>query len=142
MRRYIPCWETIGIRKDRYLELLHYCRQYPEWRSEAASLIGGHGQKLDAMPHGSGVGDPVASSAERRAGLLEKIALVERCARSVQDGAWYSALIQNVCMARPYSVIDPTLFPTSTRSAFFRARREFFLALHTEKNLAELDQGD
>ena len=134
MRRYIPSWEAIGIKKDRYLELLHFARQYPEWRTEAASLIGTHGVKLDGMPHGSGVVDPVASVAERRAGLLEKIDTVERCARRVKGGEWYAALIQNVCMGRPFEAIDQTIIPTASRNAFFKARKEFFLALHEERD--------
>lgn len=137
MRRYIPTWDVIGIKKDRYLELLHFARQYPEWRTEAASLIGTHGVKLDGMPHGTGVGDPVASVAERRAGLLEKIGIVDRCARSVKDGEWYAALIQNVCMGKPFSAIDQTIIPTANRTAFFKARKEFFLALHLEKDKIE-----
>lgn len=138
MRRYIPCWDSIGIKKDRYLELLHFCRQYPEWKTEAASLVGTHGQKFDAMPHGSSVGDPVASAAERRAGLLAKAELVERCARAVQDGAWFAALIQNVCMGRSYATIDPILFPTSHRNDFYRARKQFFLVLDSTKGRDEI----
>lgn len=137
MRHYIPCWETIGIKKDRYLELLHFCRQYPEWKAEASSLVGTHGLKMDGMPHGSTVGDPVANSAERRAGLLSKIDTVDRCARGVGGGEWYTALIQNVCMGRSYSRIDATLFPTSKRQAFFRARKDFFSMLNLEKDKDE-----
>lgn len=138
MRHYVPCWESIGIKKNRYLELLHFCRQYPEWKTEAASLVGTHGLKMDGMPHGSSVGDPVASAAERRAGLLSKIETVDRCARAVQGGIWYAALIQNVCMGRAYSRIDPTLFPTSMRSHFFRARKEFFIGLNAERDREEV----
>ena len=64
--RYIPCWKQIGIAKDRYLELLHFCRQYPEWQMEAASLIGIQGMKMDGQPRGTKKHDPVAAAAERR----------------------------------------------------------------------------
>ena len=139
--RYTPCWKQIGISQDRYTELLHFCRQYPEWKTEAASLVGTHGLKLDGMPHGSSVGDPVANAAERRAGLLTKISIVDRCARTVGSGEWYAALIQNVCMGRSYSRIDATLFPTSKRQAFFLARKEFFLMLNLEKDKEETFEG-
>lgn len=137
MRRYIPCWESIGIKKDRYLELLHFCRQYPEWKSEAASLIGIRGKALDGMPHGAGVGDPVASAAERREKLMKKVDMVELCAMQVEEGAWFAALIQNVCMGRGYDVLDPTLMPTSKRQAFFHARKEFFSLLDVMKQKSE-----
>lgn len=133
MRRYIPCWDSIGIKKDRYLELLYFCRQYTEWKTEAGSLIGTHGMKLDGMPHGSGVSDPVVISAERRAVLLEKIDMVNRCAAAVDEGKWFTALIQNVCNGTAYSRIDPAYFPTSKRQAFFQARALFFSMLDKEK---------
>ncbi len=31
--RYTPCWKQIGISQERYLELVYFCRQYPEWLS-------------------------------------------------------------------------------------------------------------
>jgi len=140
MRAY-PCWEKIGITRNRYFELLHFCRQYPEWRTEASSLIGTHGQQMDGMPHGTSVGNPVASAAERRAGLLAKIELIESCAKDVQNGEWYTALIQNACMARSYTMIDPTLLPTSNRQAFYKARQMFFGLLDARKTRNE-DFGD
>ena len=84
--RYLPCWQQIGISKDRYQELLHYCRQYPEWKTEANSLLGIRAVKMDGQPHGSGKSDPVAMAAERRDRLLSKIKLVDDCAREIADG--------------------------------------------------------
>ena len=133
MRHYIPHWETIGIKKERYLELLHYCRQYPDWKTEAASLIGPKGVNMDGMPHGSGSGNPTASAAERRAGLLAKIQLVDDCAAEVGGGRWYTALIQNVCMGRAYAALDTAILPTSDRNAFFKARKLFFIRLDAAK---------
>lgn len=133
MRHYIPHWETIGIKKERYLELLHFCRQYPDWKTEAASLVGPRGVNLDGMPHGSGAGNPTASAAERRAGLLAKIQLVDDCAASVGNGRWYAAIIQNVCLNRPYSMLSITVLPNSNRNAFFAARKAFFAELDKRK---------
>ena len=133
MRNYRPKWDAIGIKKERYLELLYFCRQYPDWRTEAASLLGIHGQAMDGMPHGSAVGNPVPAAAAKRAGLLRRIQIVEDCAAGVADGKWYSALIQNVCMARPYAVLDRTILPTSDRNSFFKARKEFFIRLNAIK---------
>lgn len=128
MRNYIPCWDKIGISKDRYLELLYFCRQYPQWIHQASSMLGIRGKALDGMPHGVGVGDPVALAAERRERLMSKVAVVDRAA-DVLGGGWHAALILNVCYAVPYSKIQRDIMPTSHRAAFFRARKEFFLAL-------------
>lgn len=133
MRHYIPSWDSIGIKKERYLELLHFCRQYPDWKTEAASLLGVHGQKLTGMPHGSGVGDPVAAMAARREDLLRRIQIVDDCAAAVEGGRWYAALIQNVCLNRPYSTLSITVLPNSNRNSFFSARKAFFVALDARK---------
>ena len=140
MKNYIPAWDAIGIKKERYLELLHFCRQYPDWKTEAASLLGVHGQALNGMPPGSGVGDPVAAAAARRAGLLRKIQLVDDCASAVERGRWYTALIQNVCMSRPYRDLDPIILPTTFRNSFFKARRAFFIALDAAKDSQKNDE--
>jgi hypothetical protein len=124
--RYLPCWQQIGISKDRYKELLHYCRQYPEWKAEANSLLGIKAVKMDGQPHGSGKSDPVAMAAERRDRLLNKIQLVDDCAREIGGGEWYAAIIQNVCIGRPYEQMDRALMPTSEKNAFFKIRRMFF----------------
>lgn len=135
MRHYIPHWESIGIKKERYLELLHFCRQYPDWCTEVGSLVGPSGVRLDGMPHGSSVGDPVAAAADRRAGLLAKIQIVDDCAAAVDGGRWYAALIQNVCLARPYSMLDINVLPTSDRNTFFKARKLFFVLLNERKGI-------
>ena len=133
--RYTPCWKQIGIAKDRYLELLHFCRQYPEWKMEASKMLGIQGMKADGMPRGNRKRDPVAAAAERRDRLIKKIDIVDECARAIDGGIWYAAIIQNVCMGKPYTVLDRALMPTSDKNAYFRKRREFFEILDkkTEK---------
>jgi hypothetical protein len=124
--RYLPCWKQIGISQDRYRELLHFCRQYPEWKAEANSLLGIRAVKADGQPHGKGKSDPVALAAERRDRLLMKIGIVDECARAIAGGEWYASLIQNVCIGRSYTQMDRALMPTSDKNTFFRRRREFF----------------
>lgn len=131
--RYLPCWKQIGISQDRYRELLHFCRQYPEWKTEANSLLGIRAIKMDGQPHGSGKSDPVAMAAEKRERLIEKIGIVDTCARAVDDGAWYASIIQNVCIGRSYEQMDRALMPTSDRNAYFKKRREFFEILNKAK---------
>ena len=131
--RYLPCWKQIGISASRYSELLHYCRQYPEWKTEANSLLGIRAIKMDGQPHGNGKSDPVSMAAERREKLIEKITIVDDCAREIDGGVWYSSIIQNVCMGRSYTQLDRALMPTSDANAFFRRRREFFDILNKRK---------
>ena len=131
--RYLPCWEKIGITPSRYRELLHFCRQYPEWKTEAASLIGIRAIKMDGMPHGTGRSDPVAIAAEKREKLMEKIAMVDECAKAIDNGDWYASIIQNVCIGRSYEQMDRALMPTSNKNAYFKKRTEFFELLNKKK---------
>lgn len=130
MRNYIPAWEKIGISKERYLELLHFCRQYDQWKHDAASLLGIRGVAMDGLPHGSGVGDPVYAAAEKRNVIINRIDIVERCALGVDGGIWFNALIENVCRAKPHAVIDQAIMPTANRASFFQARKKFFILLN------------
>lgn len=132
MSRYVPCWQQIGISKDRYIELLHFCRQYPQWKHEAGSLLGIRAVKADGLPRGSGKSDPTAQAVEKREKLMAKIAVVDKCAMAVGHGEWYAAIIQNVCIGKSYTYMDRALMPTSERNAFFRRRREFFDLLDKE----------
>lgn len=132
--RYAPCWKQIGISRDRYFELLHFCRQYPEWKREANSMLGVRAVRVDGMPHGNGKRDPVAMAAEKRDWLLEKIRIIDDCARSIGGGEWYAAILQNVCIGKPYTQMDRALMPTSDKNAFFKYRREFFEVLDRKKD--------
>ena len=131
--RYLPCWKQIGISQDRYRELLHFCRQYPEWKVEANSLLGIRAVRMDGQPHGTGKSDPVGAAAEKREKLIEKITIVDECARAVDGGAWYASIIQNVCIGKPYEQMDRALMPTSDKNAYFKKRREFFELLDKRK---------
>ena len=131
--RYLPCWKNIGISASRYRELLHFCRQYPEWKTEANSLLGIRAIKADGLPHGSGTSDPVAVAAEKREKLIEKIAMVDECAKAIDNGDWYASIIQNVCIGRSYEQMYRALMPTSNKNAYFKKRAEFFSLLDKRK---------
>ena len=131
--RYLPCWKQIGISPSRYSELLHFCRQYPEWKKEANSMLGVRAIKADGMPHGNGKSDPVAAAAEKREKLIEKIGIVDECAKAIDNGDWYASLIQNICIGRSYEQMDRALMPTSNKNAYFKKRAEFFKLLDEKK---------
>ena len=82
-----------------YKEYVAYCRQYDEKRLSTYDT-----DKNDARMIELAVGIP-------------------------DDGAWYDAIISNVCRAVPYEHIPAWRMPSSMRAEFFRARRLFFEAL-------------
>lgn len=134
MRAYIP--GTWKINKDRYTELKAFCRQYPQWKVEAAGMLGVRGAGFDDMPHGQDPGDPTARAVERRETLMQKITLVESCAASVDGGRWFRAIILNVCNGMAWEIIrdlHPEAMRNSDRNQFFKARGVFFRLLDQRK---------
>lgn len=132
--RYDPCWKQIGITQARYMELLNFCRQYPDWKSEANSLLGVRAIINDGMPHGNKKRDPVAAAAEKREKLLAKMAIVDECAKTIGNGEWYAAMMQHVCYGKTCEKIDAALLPTSDRNTFYKQRRLFFELLDQKKD--------
>lgn len=123
-----------AISRYAYAELRAFCRQYGEKKSRAAALAGVSSPILTGMPHGSDISDPVTRAAERRERLLADCAMIERAASVPSGGAYYHALILNCCHGVGYVYLDPSILPSSKRSAFFMARREFFWTLWNIKN--------
>ena len=127
--KYTPVAEQIGISKARYNELRNFCKQYDDWKREAITLLGIRAIKMDGLPHGSGISDPVARAAERRERLLAKMSIIEGCARACDNGAWEEAMINHVCRDMTWKEIkerNPELLPSSDANTFYRHRREFF----------------
>lgn len=132
-RTYRPDWTEYGISKQRYNELRAYCLQYPEWKSEAASLATIGAQDYQQHARGSMPSDPILAAVERREQLMANVFFLEAVARSIDQGEWFTAIIQNCCMGKPLSCIDPVLMPTANRNAYYNARRRFYIALHLAK---------
>ena len=134
MRRYLPKYEDIGISRERYIELLHFCRQYPEWIRDATNQIGCSGHGNGQVTHGSGsVSDPVFAAVQRREKYLDKIQMVSTSALEAGGDAWYGVLISNVCYGIPLANLDPTDAPTSNLHAYFAVKKRFFGILNAKK---------
>lgn len=132
MRQYTPDYSDIGISPNRYREIWYFLRQYPEWRTEADSLIRFGGGEMDGMPHATDTGDPVFRIAVKREKLLQKIQLVDRCAAEVEGGRWYIVLIQNCCMGKPIRYMPVEYLPTSKRVRYSMAKKEFYRLINEE----------
>lgn len=137
MREYRLNMSNWGIDRDRYVELKARCRQYPTKKMQAQTLLGVGSPSLSGMPHGSGTSNPVARAAEKRDRLLRWCEPIEYAASRAAGGRYYQGLIQSCCEGVAFVDIDPTILPTSDRTKFFQARREFFWLL--DKRLEELE---
>ena len=131
MRTYRPDYVLCGISKYRYDELKAFCRQYGDKKTEAEALLSIGSPKLSGMPHASGVGDPVSRAVKRRERLLSDCEIIEHCAKGVDNGRFYTAIIRNACLGTAYKFLFDVL-PTNNRSAFYDARRAFYIRLNDE----------
>ena len=119
--------------KYRYAELRSFCRQYADKKAEAELLLSIKAQVLTGMPSAHNGSDSTYSAVERREHLLSDCEMIEECAKAVQNGLFYHAIMTNVCMGKAYDYIPQEMLPTSKRNAFFAARREFFRLLDKVK---------
>lgn len=123
-RYYIP--------KHRYYELLHFCRQYPEWQSEAQTL------EETLYPKQVYYSVETASkntsysitedSAMRLNALHKKIELVESTAIAV-DAALSPYILQGVTVGTSYAKLSlaKDSIPCSKGTYYDRYRRFFWL---------------
>lgn len=69
------------ITKHRYLELKHFCLQYPEWKEEYGRLqIRLTSRQLELKAENRQFADPVAEMAIRRSKLLNQMKMIEQAA--------------------------------------------------------------
>lgn len=112
----VSALDEMNLDKERYLELQHYCLQFPEW--------------IKAMNELDRAG--IQESAQRRI-ISRNLATVGRCAADAGPG-WADALIANICYGVPLAQLEPAQLPTMNRAAYFRVRREFFRLLDLRRN--------
>ena len=131
MRRYVPKG-SYGISKHRYLELLNYCKQYPEWKRALAACY----DILPATPKGgrsAGVSDPTERAVERAERIRKKMELVEQAAIEA-DSALYRFIILNVTEGVSYEYLSIRgASPCCGRRQFYEKRRQFFWILSENK---------
>lgn len=120
------------ISKHRYYELMHFCRQYPDWKEQISQIDG-----LPSSPAGqeriqSGqTADPTAVYGEARAWLSRRIELVDKAAYEACDHQfWYTILVEGVTENVSYDVLEARkgIMPVS-RDKWYDIYRRFFWTL-------------
>lgn len=128
-REYRINMAAYGIDRWRYEELKARCKQYPDKRLEADSLLCVSSPAMTGMPHGGTISDPTSRAAERRDRLLAFCEPIEYAASRAAGGEYREALILNCCQGVGYELLPPEALKNGNRNSFFRARREFFWLL-------------
>lgn len=121
-----------SIKKARYMELLYFCQQYPDWEDEYAELHGISAHRIAQSIQSKGVSDPTGRCAERALTPLGKMQLIEQAAIKAGAGL-YRYIIKNVCYQIPYE----TLNVPCGRRQFYSLRRKFFYILDEKKEVYE-----
>lgn len=113
------------ISKHRYLELKHFCLQYPEWVEELKGLDGlvekGDGE-IQGDPQSS---DPTANTAIRRLELQKNIELIKRAVQETDSSLFYWIFLA-VTEERSYTYLKEMKNIPCSRDTFYRRYREFF----------------
>lgn len=127
IRSSISSSNPYHISKHRFLELKHFCLQYPEWKLKAYSQIRTPGVPYNAAKR-SGVSDPVAEAAARRETYLKRMQLVEQAAVGT-DPDIYEYLIKSVTLGYSYTYLKTYLDLPCGRDYFYERYRKFYYLL-------------
>lgn len=117
------------ISKNRYRELLYFCRQYREKKIKLASSYTVGRCNLTGMPGGGALNDSTQAMALNNIQLEKDIKLIEETAVEVA-GTLADYIISNVCDDVPYRYIGA---PCGINQ-FYNIRRKFFWLLAKKKN--------
>jgi len=142
VRDYTPVMDQYRIPREAVRELIHFCRQYDWKKREAKYLLTISSPDMSGMPKGNSVGRPVESTVLKRQRFLDDVDLIDKAATETDSGKWTAVLIESCCRQVPWHQLDQTQLPSSNRSDFFKARREFFWRLYEMKigTLGAMDQ--
>ncbi len=116
------------ISKHRYLELKHFCLQYPEWKEGLRDLDGMVGRGDAAIQGDPQQSDPTANLAIRRTQLQKNIDLVERVIQETDSSLFYWIFLA-VTEERSYTYLREIKGIPCCREVFYKKYREFFYRL-------------
>ena len=118
------------IERHRYYELKHFCLQYPGWTRSLASI-----EETIAAPaeliricNTNNIADPVSKCVEARMFYLDRIAMVEKAAKSA-DPDLASYILKGVTQGLSYDVMAARYQIPCSKDVYYDLYREFFLLL-------------
>lgn len=119
------------ISHERTMELVHFCRQYPEWSREYRDICNDHATRdtlIMAYRDKSRQNRPVEDIIMRGLKLLEKMDLVDHTAfeTSREISKWLRKGVIEGLSYDAMNALDP--LPVS-RDVYYDIRREFFYRL-------------
>ncbi len=122
------------ISKHRFLELYHFCLQYPEWKKELTFLTDtvkaiGYSEEIK----GTGTGSPTERLAIKRAELEEKCKMIEQAAIEA-DAEIYPYILKGVTEEyTSFRYLKQTMGIPCGKNMYYDRRRRFFWILSRKK---------
>jgi len=112
------------LSKHRYLELKHFCLQYPEWKERLKEI-----NDISAAWIGNEVPGGLPNETERiaieRSVLSKKIWLVEQTCKKSDQQLWYYLLI-GVTEERPFVYLHNALGMPCGKNMYYDRYRRFY----------------
>lgn len=117
-----------GLPKHRYLELVHFCLQYPDWKRELGKIDILRARSLSSNKSDPQWSDDTCNIAIKRTDILTKIELVERIAREAEpDLASY--ILSSVTYGVTYPQMAAKIDIPCGKDMFYDRRRKFYWLL-------------
>ena len=121
------------LSKHRYLELKHFCLQYPEWKQRLKEIT--DIRSSDTVMPGS---DQISNETERiaieRTMLKNKIELVEKMAMETDQVLWFYVL-QGVTEEATYTYLRNAMNIPCGKNMYYDRYRRFFWLLDRGQEL-------
>lgn len=113
------------IPKHRYLELRHFCLQYPEWKRDLREYSW---RSSGVISQGNEWSDPTSKAAERREQANNCISMVEKCAKASSNELW-AYLLKAVTQDMSYVALRMIDEIPCGRDMYYECYRKFFWLL-------------
>ena len=115
------------LSKHRYLELKHFCLQYPEWKERLREI-----SDISAIDPGKLGSGQISNETERiaieRRILLDKIELIEKVAMATDKTLWFY-ILQGVTEERTYTYLKNMVGIPCGKNMYYERYRAFYWRL-------------
>jgi hypothetical protein len=123
------------ISRERYRELVHFCRQYPEWKrayQRLETITNPYGGAVNRIEKGYDHSDPTAKIGEQKAYYSKRMDLVRNTALTA-DPEIGEYIFKAVTEGRSFSYLATTLKMPCGKSMYYDRYRKFFWMLSKER---------
>lgn len=122
-----------SIEEHRYLELKHFCLQFPIWQQALASLDGLSKRQIDLAFKGTGHSDPTERCAAARAFYKDRISMIVETAKEISPNMW-TWLVQGVTEDLSYNTLKTSRGLPCCKDVYYDLYHKFFYILNKKKD--------